>query len=358
MSKLHEVKKLGQSIWLDNLSRTIIKEGELAKLVNEEGVSGITSNPAIFQKALTDSPYYQAQIAQLKAAIPDAETRYEALIIPDIQDACDILLATYQATQGDDGYVSLEVSPTLAHDANATIAAAQRLHAAVNRPNVLIKIPATPAGLVAFEQLISIGISVNITLLFSISQTIRTFEAYIRGLRQFTAQGGDGRTVKAVASLFLSRVDSHIDPRLAAINTPAALALQGRCALAMSKLAYQRYKQIFHGEYFTDLANQGCRPQYLLWASTGTKNKAYSDVQYLDNLIGAETINTVPGATLDAFRDHGTVANTVEQDVDLAQADYLALESLGIFADEVGEILQQEGLKIFADAYDQILVSC
>lgn len=358
MSKLHEVKKLGQSIWLDNLSRTIIKEGELAKLVNEEGVSGITSNPAIFQKALTDSPYYQAQLAQLKATIPDAETRYEALIIPDIQDACDILLATYHATQGDDGYVSLEVSPTLAHDANATIAAAQRLHAAVNRPNVLIKIPATPAGLVAFEQLISTGISINITLLFSISQTIRTFEAYIRGLRQFTAQGGDGRTVKAVASLFLSRVDSHIDPRLAAINTPAALALQGHCALAMSKLAYQRYKQIFHGEYFTDLANQGCRPQYLLWASTGTKNKAYSDVKYLDNLIGAETINTVPGATLDAFRDHGTVANTVEQDVDLAQADYLALESLGIFADEVGEILQQEGLKIFADAYDQILVSC
>ncbi|BBP00881.1 transaldolase [Sulfuriferula nivalis] len=358
MSKLHEVKKLGQSIWLDNLSRTIIKEGELAKLVNEDGVTGITSNPAIFQKALTESPYYKEQFDQLKLTTPDPEMRYEAMVIPDIQAACDILLATYKASDGDDGYVSLEVSPNLANDAEGTIAAAKRLHAEVNRPNLLIKIPATPAGLIAFEQVIGMGISVNITLLFSITQTVRTFEAYIRGLRIYLANGGNGRNIKAVASLFLSRVDSNIDPRLAAINTPAALALQGHAALAISKLAYQRYKQIFHGDYFADLAKAGCRPQYLLWASTGTKNKAYSDVKYLDNLIGAETVNTVPGATLDAFRDHGTVSDTVEKGVDVSQADYLALEGMGIYADEVGETLQLEGVKIFVDAYQQILATC
>jgi transaldolase len=358
MSKLHEVKKLGQSIWLDNLSRTIIQEGELAKLVNEEGVSGITSNPAIFQKALTDSPYYQADLAQLKLSTADAEARYEALIIPDIQAACDILMATYHTSLGDDGYVSLEVAPALADDTAATVAAALRLKSAVNRPNLLIKIPATPAGIAAFEQLTGMGVSVNITLLFSIKQTVKTFEAYIKGLRHFVSLGGDGSKVKAVASLFLSRVDSNIDPRLAAIATPAALALQGHCALAIAKLSYQRYKQLFHGAYFADLASAGCRPQYLLWASTGTKNKAYSDVKYIDNLIGAETINTVPGATLDAFRDHGTVADTVESGAASAQTDYLALEALGILADEVGEVLQQEGLKIFADAYQQILATC
>lgn len=357
MSKLSEIKAYGQSIWLDNLSRTLIREGELAKLINEDGISGITSNPSIFQKALIESPYYQDDLATLKATVSDPEARYEALVIPDIQNACDILLPTYQHTKGNDGYVSLEVSPYLANDSGATIAAARRLHAAVNRPNVLIKIPATPAGVVAFEQLISEGISINITLLFSITQTLRILEAYIRGLRQYVAKGGVGSSVKAVASLFLSRVDSHVDPRLTKIGTPEALALQGHAALAVSKLTYQRYKQLFHGEYFADLAELGCRPQYLLWASTGTKNAAYSDVKYMDNLIGPETINTVPGATLNAFRDHGTVASTVEIGVEEAKTDYLALEKLGISMDEVGEILQQEGLKLFADAYQQILLT-
>ena len=358
MSKLSDIKSYGQSIWLDNLSRTLIQDGELARLIKEDGISGITSNPSIFQKALTDSPYYQTDMANLKTTVSDAEARYEALVIPDIQAACDILLPTFNQTQGNDGYVSLEVSPALAHDTDATIAAARRLHARVNRPNVLIKIPSTAAGIAAFEQLVGEGISINITLLFSIAQTIRTLEAYIRGMRHFIAQGGNGRSVKAVASLFLSRVDSHIDPRLAAIGTEAALALQGRGALAVAKLAYQRYKQLFHSEYFADLAKAGCRPQYLLWASTGTKNSAYSDVKYIDNLIGAETVNTAPGATINAFRDHGVVAATVEADIAQAQTDYLALEKLGIFPDEVGEILQQEGLKLFADAYQQILLTC
>lgn len=357
MSKLSEIKAHGQSIWLDNLSRTLILDGELARLIAEDGISGITSNPSIFQKALTDSAYYQADLARLKETVNDPELRYEALVIPDIQAACDILLPTFTQTQGDDGYVSLEVSPTVAHDDAGTIAAARRLHAAVNRPNVLIKIPGTPAGVTAFEQLISEGISINVTLLFSIAQTVRILEAYIRGLRTFIANGGEGRKVKAVASLFLSRVDSKIDPQLAAIGTEAALALQGRAALAVAKLTYQRYKQLFHGEYFAELAQAGCHPQYLLWASTGTKNAAYSDVKYMDNLIGPETINTVPTATLHAFRDHGTVANTVEAGADQAQTDYLALESLGIFPDEIGEVLQQEGLQQFAEAYQQILVT-
>jgi transaldolase len=358
MSTLSKVKTYGQSIWLDNLSRTLIQDGELARLIKEDGISGITSNPSIFQKALTDSPYYQADMARLKATVEDPEKRYEALVIPDIQAACDLLLPTYNQTLGNDGYVSLEVSPSLSHDADATVTTARRLHATVDRPNVLIKVPGTAAGVTAFEQLTSEGISVNVTLLFSITQTLRVLEAYIRGLRQFVSAGGNGRNVKAVASLFLSRVDSHIDPKLAAIGSEQALALQGRAALAVAKLTYQRYKQIFHGEYFTDLAKVGCRPQYLLWASTGTKNSAYSDVKYVDNLIGAETVNTAPNATINAFRDHGIVANTVEAGADQAQNDYLALENLGIFPDEVGEILQVEGLKLFADAYQQILLTC
>lgn len=358
MSKLSDIKKLGQSIWLDNLSRTLIQEGELAKLIAEDGISGVTSNPSIFQKALTESPYYKTDMARLKSQLNDPEARYEALVIPDIQAACDILLPTFQQTQGNDGYVSLEVSPALANDTTATLSAARRLHKAVNRPNVLIKVPATAAGVAAFEQLIGEGISINITLLFSITQTVRIFEAYLRGLHQFTTQGGKGHAVKAVASLFLSRVDSHIDPRLAKIGTETALALQGRAALSLAKLAYQRYKQIFHGAGFSGLAQQGCHPQYLLWASTGTKNPAYSDVRYMDNLIGPETINTVPTSTLNAFRDHGHIANTVENDVEQAQLDYVALEKLGISLHEVGETLQQEGLKLFADAYQQILLSC
>ena len=277
MSTLRKLNQLGQSIWLDNLSRTLLREGGLQRLIEEDGISGVTSNPTIFQKALADSPYYRDDLVRLKAAQADAEKRYEALVIPDIQAACDLLLPTYQRSQGDDGYVSLEVSPHLAHDGDATIAAAQRLRAAVNRPNLLIKIPGTAAGLVAFEQLVAAGVSINITLLFSLRQTVRVFEAYIRGLKQRQSQGGDLRGVKAVASLFLSRVDTLVDQRLATLNSDAAQALAGRAALLTAKLAYQRYQDIFHGAMFADLARAGARPQYLLWASTGTKNPAYPD---------------------------------------------------------------------------------
>lgn len=358
MSKLGNVKTWGQSIWLDNLSRTLIHEGELARLVEQDGISGVTSNPAIFRKALSDSKYYHDDMVRLKTQIADPETRYEALVIPDIQAACDILAATWHATQGNDGYVSLEVSPALADNTAGTLAAGKRLSAQVNRPNLMIKVPATAAGIVAFEQLIAAGISVNVTLLFSIPQTSAVFDAYLRGLKQFVAQGGRGDRVKAVASLFLSRIDSHVDPKLATIGSAEALALQGCAALAISKLAYQHYKSLFHGPAFAELAHVGCRPQYLLWASTGTKNLAYSDVKYIDNLIGGETINTVPDATLNAFRDHGHVSSSIETDIDKAQADYQALEALGIDMTQVGETLQQEGLQLFADAFQQMLASC
>ncbi|HUW29759.1 MAG TPA: transaldolase [Sulfuriferula sp.] len=357
MSTLRKLNQLGQSIWLDNLSRTLLREGGLQQLIENDGISGVTSNPSIFQKALAGSPYYHDDLARLKAGEADAEKRYEALVIPDIQAACDLLLPTYQRCQGDDGYVSLEVSPHLAHDSDATIAAAYRLRAAVNRPNLLIKVPGTAAGLVAFEQLISAGVSINVTLLFSLRQTVRVIEAYIRGLKQCQAQGGDLRSVKAVASLFLSRVDTLVDKRLATIDSDAAQALTGHAALITAKLAYQRYQDIFHGAMFADLAHAGARPQYLLWASTGTKNPAYSDVKYLEALIGPETINTVPDATLAAFRDHGRNELTLNDAIAEAEADYIALENIGIDLNAVGDILQTEGLKLFADSYDQALAS-
>ncbi|WP_413439068.1 transaldolase [Sulfuriferula sp. GW1] len=357
MNPLRILNQSGQSIWLDNLSRTLLREGGLQQLIENDGISGVTSNPSIFQKALAESPYYQDDLARLKASEADAEKRYEALVIPDIQAACDLLLPTFQRSQGVDGYVSLEVSPHLAHDSAATIAAAQRLRATVNRPNLLIKIPGTAAGLVAFEQLIAAGVSINITLLFSLRQTVRVFEAYIRGLRQRLAQGNDLRNVKAVASLFLSRVDTLVDQRLSTIDSDAAQALTGRAALITAKLAYQRYQDIFHGAMFADLAHAGARPQYLLWASTGTKNPAYSDVKYLEALIGPETINTVPDATLAAFRDHGRVELTLKDAIAAAEADYIALEKIGIDLNAVGETLQADGLKLFSDAYDKVLAS-
>ena len=357
MSPLRKLNQLGQSIWLDNLSRTLLRKGGLQQLIENDGISGVTSNPSIFQKALAESPYYHDDLTRLKASQADAEKRYEALVIPDIQAACDLLLPAYQHSQGDDGYVSLEVSPHLAHDSEATIAAAQRLRATVNRPNLLIKIPGTAAGLAAFEQLISTGVSINVTLLFSLRQTVRVFEAYIRGLKQRQAQGGDLRSVKAVASLFLSRVDTLVDKRLATLDADAAQALTGRAALITAKLAYQRYQDIFHGAMFADLTRAGARPQYLLWASTGTKNPAYSDVKYLEALIGTETINTVPDATLAAFRDHGRSELTLNHAIAAAEADYIALENLGIDLNAVGDTLQTEGLKLFADSYDKALAS-
>lgn len=354
MNSLQQIKQFGQSIWLDNLSRTLIQEGGLQRLIDEDGVSGVTSNPAIFFNAISKSPYYRDDVARLKAAKTPAEPLYETLVIPDIQAACDLLHAEYQRTGGRDGYVSLEVSPALAHDAAGTIAAGLRLKAAVQRKNLLIKVPATPAGLNAIEALIAQGCSVNVTLMFSLAHVNAVAQAYIRGLQRLVDGGGDPRPVKSVASLFLSRIDTLVDKQLDSIGGDA-LPLRGKAGMALAKLAYREYQKTFKSDAFAKLEARGAQPQFMLWASTGTKNLAYSDVIYVESLIGAETINTVPDATLAAFRDHGKAAASLENGMNDAQAHFDALAKTGIDMHQAGETLQIEGVKLFEQAFDQLL---
>lgn len=356
MNTTQHVTTLGQSLWLDNLSRSLLHDGTLARLIAEDGVSGVTSNPSIFQNALATSPYYADDLARLKAGEPDVERRYEALVIPDIQVACDLLLPTHEASGGNDGYVSLEVAPRWAYDSTRTVEEAQRLSAAVNRRNLLIKVPGTPEGVSAFEALTTLGINVNVTLLFSIAQTEAVFHAYIRGLSARVQAGADVRRSKAVASLFLSRVDTLVDTQLTAIGTQAALSLRGKAAVAMAKLAYQRYLRIFHGEAFAALAQQGATPQYLLWASTGVKNPDYRDLLYVEPLIGPETINTLPDKTLAALRDHGDPVPRVAQGVAEAEAQLAELARLGLDMDAVGNTLQDDGVKLFEAAFQKLLL--
>jgi transaldolase len=354
MNSLQQIKQIGQSIWLDNLSRTLIQEGGLQRLIEEDGVSGVTSNPAIFFNAISKSPYYRDDVARLKAAKTPAEPLYETLVIPDIQAACDLLHAEYQRTGGRDGYVSLEVSPALAHDAAGTIAAGLRLKAAVQRKNLLIKVPATPAGLNAIEAVIAQGCSVNVTLMFSLTHVNAVAQAYIRGLQRLVDGGGDPRPVKSVASLFLSRVDTLVDKQLDSIGGDA-LPLRGKAGVALAKLAYRDYQKTFKSEAFAKLAARGAQPQFMLWASTGTKNPAYSDVMYVESLIGAETINTVPDATLAAFRDHGQAVASLDNGMTDAQTHFDALAKAGIDMHQAGETLQIEGVKLFEQAFDQLL---
>ena len=355
MNATQHVTTLGQSLWLDNLSRSLLRDGTLAKLIAEDGVSGVTSNPSIFQNAVAGSPYYADDLARLKGSEPDAERRYEALVIPDIQDACDLLLPVHEASGGNDGYVSLEVAPRWAYDAAHTVAEAQRLAGQVDRRNLLIKVPGTPEGLSAFETLTTLGINVNVTLLFSVAQVQAVFDAYIRGLTVRAQAGADVRRSKAVASLFLSRVDTLVDTQLTAIGTHEALSLRGKAAVAMARLAYQRYLQTFHGEAFAMLAQQGAAPQYLLWASSGVKNPDYHDLLYVEPLIGRETINTLPDKTLAALRDHGQPALRVEDGVAEAEAQLAELARLGIDMDAVGNTLQDDGVKLFEAAYQKLL---
>ncbi len=354
MNALQLTKQLGQSLWLDNLSRTLIQEGGLQRLITEDGVSGVTSNPAIFFNAISKSPYYRDDVARLKALKTPAEPLYEALVIPDIQAACDLMRPEYNRTHGRDGYVSLEVSPALAPDAAGTVAAGLRLKAAVQRKNLLIKVPATPAGLKAIEELIAQGCSVNVTLMFSLAHVNAVAQAYVRGLQRLVDAGGDPCPVKSVASLFLSRVDTLVDKQLDNKGGDA-LALRGKAGVALAKLAYREYQQTFTSEAFVKLAVKGAQPQTMLWASTGTKNAAYSDVMYVESLIGAETINTVPDATLNAFRDHGKATATLEHGMDEAQAHFDALGQAGIDMREAGETLQIEGVTLFEQAFEQLL---
>jgi transaldolase len=347
---------LGQRIWLDNLSRTLLKEGVLQRLAADDALAGVTSNPTIFFKAISDSSYYRDELGALKRDKSlSPERRYERLAIRDIQNACELFHPLYVRTDGEDGYVSLEVSPALAYDAEATVAAGLRLKAEVNRPNLLIKVPATKPGLKAIEQLIGQGCSVNVTLMFSLDHVRDVSHAYMEGIKQWLGRSGaDPRPVKSVASLFLSRVDTLVDKRLDAIGGDARL-LHGQAGVALAKLAYEEYKKVFGGPLFSPLAAKGVRRQYLLWASTGTKNPAYSDVMYVEPLIGPETINTLPDATLDAFRNHGRAAVTIENDLDRARQVFADLGRYGLLMSSVGDELQSEGVKLFQQSFDQLI---
>jgi transaldolase len=355
MNALKQISELGQSLWLDNLSRTLIAEAGLARLIGDDGVSGVTSNPSIFHSAIATSPYYAEELALLKQTEAIPERRYEALVIADIQAACDLLRPVFERSHGNDGYVSLEVSPQWAYDADQTVSEGQRLAARVARANLLVKVPGTPQGVLAFEALTRLGINVNVTLLFSLAQTERVWQAYLKGLNARVEAGLDIRHSKAVASLFLSRVDSLIDARLNEIGTPEALALRGKAAVAMAKTAYRRYEEIFKNGGFSNLQQAGARPQYLLWASTGTKNPAYSDLMYVEPLIGAETVNTLPDKTIDAIRDHGRAALNLGLGLGEAQMQLAELARLGIDMDAVGEQLQADGAKLFSEAFDKLL---
>ena len=355
MNPTQHVTTLGQRLWLDNLSRSLIRDGILDKLIADDGVTGVTSNPSIFHNALASSPWYADDLARLKADEPDPERRYEALVVADVQAACDRLLPVHEASGGQDGFVSLEVAPRWAYDSMRTVVEAQRLAARVDRRNLLVKVPGTPEGLVAFEALTTLGVNVNVTLLFSIAQTEAVFAAYIRGLAARAQAGADVRRSRAVASLFLSRVDTLVDAQLTAIGTPEALSLRGKAAVAMAKLAYQRYRRVFHGEAFADLAKRGAAPQTLVWASSSTKNPDYHDLLYVEPLIGPETINTLPDKTLAALRDHGKPAPQLEEGVAEADAQLAELARLGIDLDVVGNTLQKDGVDLFEAAYQKLL---
>lgn len=355
MNVTKQVAALGQSLWLDNLSRSLVRDGTLETLITEDGVSGVTSNPSIFHNALASSPHYADDLARLKAAEPDPERRYEALVVADVQAACDLLMPVFERSGGNDGYVSLEVAPRWAWDAARTVAEASRLSGLVCRRNLLVKVPGTPPGLTAFEQLTALGINVNVTLLFSVAQVEAVFKAYIRGLAARAHAGADVGCSRSVASLFLSRVDTLVDRRLDAIGTDEALSLRGRAAVAMARLAYQRYLEIFHGAPFAELAAQGARPQTLVWASSSVKNPDYHDLLYVEPLIGRETINTLPDKTLAALRDHGKPALRLEEGVAEAEAQLAELARLGIDPETVGDSLQAEGVELFEAAYQKLL---
>ena len=364
-SPILEIKNYGQSIWMDNLSRDILQSGELQELLTSRGVRGITSNPAIFEKAIAGNAIYDRDIEAGICAGHSIDQIYESLAFDDIRNACDIFLPLYEETQGLDGYVSIEVPPNLAHNTETTIAEAIRYYQTIDRPNVMIKIPGTPEGLLAVTEVISQGIHVNVTLLFSVQSYIHTAWAYIQGLEKRAAQGLPIDRIASVASFFLSRIDSKIDDQLdelmAQTQDPDRLAqlaaIKGKVAIANAKLAYQEYKKIIANDRWQALAAQGAKVQRLLWASTSTKNPAYSDVMYVDELIGPETVNTLPPATIEACADHCHVASRIESDVEAAQTLIASLGSVGIDLDQVMAELLEDGIDKFVKPFDALMNS-
>ena len=362
---LLEINAHGQSIWMDNLARDLIESGALKRLVEEQGISGITSNPAIFEKAIKGNAIYDADIeAGLKAghSVPEI---YEALVFADIQRACDVLRPVYDRTDGLDGYVSIEVPPTIARDTARTVQEARRYFEAIARPNVMIKIPGTPEGLLAVEQSIRAGLNVNVTLLFAIDSYVETFWAYIRGLEGRVADGQPIDHIASVASFFLSRIDTKVDQQIAErlvgiddLSRKAQLeSVLGKVAIANAKVAYQKYKEILASDRWQALAARGAKVQRLLWASTSTKNPQYSDVMYVDSLVGPDTVNTLPPETIEACVDHCDVGDRLEQDVAQAQTLIATLPELGIDLDQVMAELLEEGIDKFVQPFNTLMQS-
>jgi transaldolase len=352
-SRLHQVSALGQSIWIDNLSRGQLETGELARLMEEDAVTGVTSNPSIFQKAISQGERYDAQIQELLEHESDPTEIFIALAARDITAACDLMRGVWDEGAGLRGYVSMEVDPTLAYDTEATYAQAQRFHALIDRPNLYVKIPATKPGLPAIEDMIAAGKSINVTLIFSLQRHAEVMEAYVRGLERLVAAGGDPRSVASVASFFVSRVDTEADRRLDELGGHDRL--KGKLAVANAKLAYRQWKEKFAGPRWEFLAGKGASPQWCLWASTSVKNPAYPDTMYVDNLIGPETVNTMPQETIEAFQDHGKVGLTLEKGVKKAAALLDELAAAGIDGDDVTETLEEEGVQKFADSFAELL---
>src|SRR6202050_3438293 len=349
---LKQLEQFGQSPWLDFIRRTLLGSPEMKRMLSEDGLKGMTSNPTIFEKAIDGSNDYDAQFEQLLREGKSADEIYEALTIQDIQSACDVMRPLYDSSNSKHGYVSYEVSPELANDTAGTIDAARRYWKRIARPNVMIKVPSTPEGLPAITTLISEGINVNVTLMFSMKHYDNVAEAYIKGIEKRAASGGAIDKIFSVASFFVSRVetlvDKKIDEKLKQKNDPAVAALKGQAAVANSRVVYQRYKELFLGQRFAAMKAKGARTQWLLWASTGTKDTAhYSDVKYVDELIGMDTVNTMPPATMDAYRAHGKAAATLESKLDEARASVSNLKAAGIDLGDVGEELQKEGVALF-----------
>ncbi len=359
MDRMQQLHQIGQSIWLDYIERGMVKSGELQRLV-DAGVTGVTSNPTIFQQAISKSDAYRADLQKLAAKGLDPKAIFEALAVADIQAAADVLAPVYQQAQGEDGHVSIEVAPDLAYDTEATIAEARRLFAAVNRPNVMVKVPATQPGIEAIRQLISDGININVTLIFSLERYAAVKEAYFQGLESRLAAGQPVAQIASVASFFISRVDANVDEQLKKASSTSNIdpqTLMGKTALANAQLAYAQFQAKFSGERWEKLAAAGAQYQRPLWASTSTKNPAYSDLLYVEPLIGPHTVNTMPMNTLQAFWDHGTVADNVSTGVAEANQTFEALAALGISIDAVTTTLEREGVEKFAASYEELLAT-
>ncbi|UVO51560.1 transaldolase [Sphingomonas sp. SUN019] len=359
MTTLNQLEDLGQAVWLDFVDRKFLADGGLKKLVDEDGLTGVTSNPSIFEKAMGQGTAYDDSLAAFDRAHPEAATiaRYEHLAIEDIKAACDILRPVYDRLNAKDGYVSLEVSPYISDDTDETIAEASRLWGRVDKPNLMIKIPGTRAGVPAIAASIANGINVNVTLLFSIEAYKAVALAHAAGLEKRVAEGQPIDRIASVASFFVSRIDSAIDKKIDELGSDDAKAVRGKVAIANAKLAYQWYLDFIESDRWKALAAKGAMPQRLLWASTGTKDKAYPDTLYIDTLIGADTVNTMPPATMDAFRDHGVAAETLTADVDDARHVLAEAERLGLDLGGTTDRLVEEGVASFVKSFDTLLAA-